>query len=69
MKKSAKAKRGGKRFGAGKKPMRGEPKITTGISISPTVKAFLDQCKESQSEVVEKMIRKSKAFQEWSKSM
>jgi predicted transcriptional regulator len=56
---------GGKRKGAGRKASRGEAKVTTSIGVTPEVKRYLDQCEESQSEVVEDAIRRSKAFREW----
>lgn len=59
---------GGKRAGAGAKPMRGEPKVTLSLKVSPQVKAFLASSDLSASEAVEQTIRKSKDFREWRKS-
>ena len=58
-------KRGGKRKGAGRKPARGEAKVTTSIEVTPTLKEYLAQCDQSQSEVVESVIRRTKAFRDW----
>lgn len=59
------SKRGGKRKGAGRKPVRGEAKVTTSIEVTPTLKEYLDQCEQSQSEVCESTIRRTKAFRDW----
>jgi hypothetical protein len=59
---------GGKREGAGRKPVRGEPKITTSIALTPVVKQYLDQCEQSQSEIIESTIRRTKGFREWGKT-
>ena len=59
------AEHGGKREGAGRKASRGEAKVTTSIGVTPEVKRYLDQCKESQSDVIEETLRRSKAFREW----
>jgi hypothetical protein len=56
---------GGKRKGAGRKASRGEAKLTTSIGVTPEVKRYLDQCEESQSDVIEDAIRRTKAFREW----
>jgi len=56
---------GGKREGAGRKASRGEAKVTTSIGVTPEVKRYLDQCEESQSDVIEDAIRRTKAFREW----
>ena len=57
--------RGGKRKGAGRKPARGEAKVTTSIEVTPTVKEYLASRDQSQSEFVESMIRRTKAFRDW----
>ena len=44
---------GGKRKGAGRKPARGVAKVTTSLAITPEVKEYLDQCDQSQSEIVQ----------------
>jgi hypothetical protein len=62
------SKRGGKRAGAGRKPARGEAKVTTSIKVTPTLKEYLSQCEQSQSEVIESVIRNTKAFRKWSAS-
>lgn len=59
------SKRGGKRAGAGRKPAHGEAKVTTSLQLTPTVREYLSQCEESQSEAVELAIRRTKAFREW----
>jgi hypothetical protein len=56
---------GGKREGAGRKASRGEAKVVTTINVTPELKAYLSQCEQSQSEVVEDAIRRTKAFREW----
>jgi hypothetical protein len=58
-------KHGGKRKGAGRKPARGETKVTTSIEVTPTLKDYLAQCDQSQSEVIESAIRRTKAFRDW----
>jgi hypothetical protein len=62
------SKRGGKRAGAGRKPARGEAKVTTSIEVTPTLKEYLSQCEQSQSEVIESAIRKTKSFRQWLES-
>lgn len=57
--------RGGKRKGAGRKPARGEAKVTTSIEVTPTVKEYLASRDQSQSEFVESAIRRTKAFRDW----
>ena len=59
------AKHGGKRDGAGRKASRGEAKVTTSIGVTPEVKRYLDQCEQSQSDVIEDAIRRTKAFRDW----
>jgi hypothetical protein len=56
---------GGKRQGAGRKASRGEAKIVTTINVTPELKLYLSQCEQSQSEVVEDAIRRTKAFRDW----
>ncbi len=56
---------GGKRERAGRKSLRGTPKIVTTINITPELKAYLSQCKQSQSEVVEDAVRQTKSFIDW----
>lgn len=62
------AKHGGKRSGAGRKASRGERKVTTAVGLTPEVKEYLDQCKQSQSEIVEDVLRRSKGFRDWKKA-
>jgi hypothetical protein len=56
---------GGKREGAGRKASRGEAKIVTTINVTPELKQYLSQCEQSQSEVIEDAMRRTKAFREW----
>ena len=56
---------GGKRKGAGRKASRGEAKIVTTINVTPGLKAYLSQCEQSQSEVIEAAIRLTQAFRDW----
>lgn len=56
---------GGKREGAGLAASRGEAKVVTTINVMPELKAYLSQCEQLQSEVVEDAIRRTKAFREW----
>lgn len=60
------AKQGGKRKGAGRKPLRGVAKITTSIDVTPELKSYLASRDESQSEFVETAIRRTKSFRDWS---
>lgn len=59
---------GGKRKGAGRKPTRGVRKDTLALRVTPECKAYLAQCEESASNVVEDAIRRTKAFRDWVKS-
>jgi hypothetical protein len=56
---------GGKRDGAGRKASRGESKVVTTINVTPVLKAYLNQCQQSQSEVAEEAIRKTEGFCIW----
>lgn len=38
------------------------------LQLTPTVREYLWQCEESQSEVVEMVIRRTKAFKQWLES-
>lgn len=58
---------GGKREGSGRKIQGTEKKLTTGITITPTVKRWLDDQKDSNGSIVENLIRKSKPFKDWQK--
>lgn len=55
---------GGKRAGAGRKPISGEAKVGTTINVTQEVKAYLGTC-ENQSETVEKAVRQSRQFKQW----
>lgn len=56
---------GGKRQGAGRKPDGDEKKVTTSVTITPTVKRWLDEQENSNGFVVESLIRRTKGFKEW----
>jgi hypothetical protein len=56
---------GGKRKGSGRKPIRGEAKVVTTISVTPELKLYFGQCGQSQSEVVEDAVRNSSEFKAW----
>ena len=55
---------GGKRAGAGRKPISGEAKVGTSVFITPEVKAYLGTC-ENQSETIEKAVWQSRQFKDW----
>jgi hypothetical protein len=59
--------RGGKREGAGRKPQKdGNPRtVGKSIKVSQEVSDYLE---EVGTGIIEDVLRKSKAFREWSKS-
>jgi hypothetical protein len=60
---------GGKRQGAGRKASRGARKVATTIGITPELKAYLGQCEQSQSEIIEEAIRKTEGFCIWCRAL
>lgn len=65
MHESEKRSHGGKREGAGRKPVWGERRITTTINVTPELKAYFDQHSETQGDLIESTIRKTKDFKSW----
>ena len=60
-----KPKHGGKRAGAGRKPIHGERKQMTSMRLTQAVLAYLAQCDESVAETVEKAMRRTGAYRRW----
>lgn len=63
---------GGKRIGAGAKPLRGERKVGVGIRLTPTLRDYLAELADpaaepptSMSETIEVTQRGTKAFRDW----
>ena len=58
-------KRGGKREGAGRPADRGERKINTGLRLTPTLRAYLQQHEKTQADLVEDVVRRTADFKRW----
>lgn len=60
--------RGGKREGAGAKPMPPEQRrVMLSIRIAPKVRAYLDVCKHGPTATVERALLRSPDFKLWEK--
>lgn len=55
---------GGKREGAGRKPVNEKPKVPISARVSPEVKEYLDKT-GNRSEAIELAVRKLVGFQAW----
>lgn len=60
--------KGGKRDGAGRKLLHDEKKITLCLTVTPTVREWLQSQEINASEFVEQMVRKSRGFKGWVKA-
>jgi hypothetical protein len=59
---------GGKRTGSGRPATRGERKQPLTIRITPTLRAYLDQCDDSIAETIEDAVRRTAAFRTWQRN-
>lgn len=60
--------KGGSRPGAGRKTMHDKKKITLCLTVTPTVREWLQSQEVNASEVVEQMVRKQRGFKAWTKA-
>lgn len=60
-----KSNRGGKRAGAGRKPVSGVTRISRSIDLTPLVWEFLTSGGNTAASEIETRIRDSKAFKDW----
>lgn len=61
--------RGGRRAGAGRKPSPAGKKRTVSLWITEELSRFLDSFGPSKSAQAEAIVRKAKAFRDWSRNV